>query len=122
LIDVCTRYDMPIIVSQVVHKLLPILTDAKIHLAFVTASKINSIELAIRILLSGHRHYLNKDARFPGSLYFDVKAVGQLRPEWVWALGEARNHVDRLEGRPQPEFSVFWEAFAGRLAAMLLRD
>ena len=111
---------MPIIVSQVVHKLLPILTDAKIHLAFVTASKINSIELAMRILLSGHRHYLDEDARFPGGFHFDVKAVGQLRPEWVWAIGEARNHASRLEGRPQLGTSVFWEAFAGRFAATLL--
>ena len=39
-VNACIRYDMPTIVTKLIARTLPLLTGSAIHLAFVTASKV----------------------------------------------------------------------------------
>ena len=122
--ELCERYDMPIIATEMLKQEVEDLSGADICQGFIWASKLDSIEAAIAILMRGDVAWADPYAQFPGSPSFGREMACQLRPDWVWAIYHSAeymrfNPVD-WEG-VQEESREYWHRFVGKFLEGLRR-
>jgi hypothetical protein len=120
-LELCERYDMNLVGRQLLDRALDNIVFYEgwyVYKTFVWASKYNSIELAVKIIMEGPDTYAQPDAHMPGTMHFNRTVASLIRPDWVWALKHAEAELVMRKG----DLSSLenWKRFAGAFVQYLL--